>query len=62
MPLLKQVVAYVFGKADKLQEVSLLGWKICRPCHRLLEAIMKMKIHRRKVAQANTADEASGRM
>ena len=37
--LLKQVVADVFGKADKLPAVFLLGWKLCGPWHRRLEAI-----------------------
>ena len=53
--------ADVFGKADKMPDVFLLGSKICRPCHRMLEAIMKMKKrHRRKVARANVEGEASG--
>ena len=39
MLLLKQVVADVFGKADKLPDVFLLGLKLCSPWHRQLEAI-----------------------
>ena len=39
LPLLKQVVADVFGKADKLRDVFLLGSKLCGPWHRRLEAI-----------------------
>ena len=55
LPLLKQVIADVFGKADKLPDVFLspsidnsnmysiismvLGSKLCGPWHRRLEAI-----------------------
>ena len=31
LPLLKQVVVNVFGKADKLPDVFLLGSKLCDP-------------------------------
>ena len=41
---MKQAVADVFGKAHKLRNVVLLCSKIGRPCHRRLEAIMKMNI------------------
>ena len=43
LPLLKQVVVDVFGNADKLRDVFLLGSTLCRPCHRRLEAIIKMQ-------------------
>ena len=46
----------------KLWDVFILGSKIDCPCHRLLEATMKMKKNTRKVAQANATGEASGRM
>ena len=39
LPPLKQVVADVSGKADKLPDVFLLGSKLCGPWHRRLEAI-----------------------
>ena len=39
LPLLKQEVADVFGKVDKLPNVFLLGSKLCGPWHRRLEAI-----------------------
>ena len=39
LSLSKQVVADVFGKADKLLDVFLLGSKLCGPWHRRLEAI-----------------------
>ena len=39
LQLLKQVVAVVFGKADKLPDVFLLGSKLSGPWHRGLEAI-----------------------
>ena len=39
LPPLKQVVADVSGKADKLPNVFLLGSKLCGPWHRRLEAI-----------------------
>ena len=43
LPLLKQVVADVFGKADKLPDVFLLGSKLCGPRYRRLEAIDFLK-------------------
>ena len=43
LPLMKQVVVDVFGKADMLRDVFLLGSTLCRPCHRRLEAIIKME-------------------
>ena len=43
MPLLKQVLADVFGKADKLLDVFLRGSKLCGPRHRRLEAIDFLK-------------------
>ena len=39
LPLLKQVVADVFSKVDKLPDVFLLVSKLCGPWHRQLEAI-----------------------
>ena len=36
LPVLKQVVADVFSKADKLWDVFLLSSKLCRPCYRQL--------------------------
>ena len=44
LPLLKQVVADVFGKVDKLPDVFLLGWKLCGPWHRQLEAIDSLNV------------------
>ena len=35
-PLLKQVVVDVFGKADKLRDVFILGLTLCHPYHRRL--------------------------
>ena len=39
LPLLKLLVADVFGKVDKMPDVFLLGSKLCGPWHRQLEAI-----------------------
>ena len=39
LALLKQVVANVFGKADKLRDVCLLGLKLCHSCWRKSTAL-----------------------
>ena len=44
LPLLKQLVADVFSKADKLLGVFLLGSKLCGPWHRQLEAIDSLNV------------------
>ena len=46
LPLLKQVVADVFGKANKLLDVFLLGSKLCGPWHRRLEALGSLSVVR----------------
>ena len=53
LPILKQVVADVFGKADKLPDVFLLGSKLCDPWHRWLEAIDSLNVvHCRRKSKA----------
>ena len=44
LPLLKQLVADVFSKVDKLLDVFLLGLKLCGPCHRQHEAIDSLNV------------------
>ena len=53
LALLKQVAADVFGKADKLPDVFLLGSKLCGPLHKRLEAIDSLNaVHCRRKSKA----------